>query len=286
MEGFFFRSSGFLSTEWGKTGLSPGPAAGSVSRRRGSWIGLRPRLKGHRFDAPAAGNGDFQNPFLFLGRKRNGFCMPKKKRLHGSAAAFMEKARRLTSLRSRCGPAPAVTACVGGTEKRRSPIFPPPDRWTLRGAVPRWFKRQAVRFNPAKVFRAGFHFPPLRRLLSHPHPLRWAADGSPASPFPTPIPLKRPSTGGRGPKWSPAKRVHLGEEEQGSGPIFRRQAEIEGSGLCDDDSPSYWKYPPGLFYSNVCKHRRLTPSRRRCRESRCAAAKVEPWAQQQSIFAG
>ena len=101
-----------------------------------------------------------------------------------------------------------------------------------------------------------------------------------------PSPLKRPSTGERGPKWSPAKRVHLGEEEQGSGPIFRRQAEIEGSGLCDDDSPSYWKYPPGLFYSNVCKHRRLTPSRRRCRESRCAAAKVEPWAQQQSIFAG
>ena len=73
------------------------------------------------------------------------------------------------------------------------------------------------------------------RLLSHPHPLRWAADGSPVPPFPTPIPLKRPSTGGWGPKWSPAKRVHLGEEEQGSGPIFRRQAEMEGSGLCDDE---------------------------------------------------
>ena len=73
------------------------------------------------------------------------------------------------------------------------------------------------------------------RLLSHPHPLRWAADGSPASPLPTPIPLKRPNTGERGPKWSPAKRVHLGEEEQGSAPNFRRQAEIEGSGLCDDE---------------------------------------------------
>ena len=48
------------------------------------------------------------------------------------------------------------------------------------------------------------------------------------SPSLTIHPLKRPSIGERGPKWSPAKRVHLGEEEQGSGPIFRRQAEIEG----------------------------------------------------------
>ena len=83
------------------------------------------------------------------------------------------------------------------------------------------------------------------RLLSHPHPLRWAADGSPVPPFPTPIPLKRPSTGGWGPKWSPAKRVHLGEEEQGSGPNFRRQAEIEGSGLCDDDVPPIGSTPRG-----------------------------------------
>ena len=59
------------------------------------------------------------------------------------------------------------------------------------------------------------------------------------SPSLTIHPLKRPSIGERGPKWSPAKRVHLGEEEQGSGPNFRRQAEMEGSGLCDDD---------GLFF--------------------------------------
>ena len=85
------------------------------------------------------------------------------------------------------------------------------------------------------------------RFLSHPHPLRWAADGSPASPFPTPIPLKRPSTGRRGPKWSPAKRVHLGEEEQGSGPNFRRQAEMEGSGLCDDDGPPIGSTPRALL---------------------------------------
>ena len=85
------------------------------------------------------------------------------------------------------------------------------------------------------------------RFLSHPHPLRWAADGSPVPPFPTPIPLKRPSTGRRGPKWSPAKRVHLGEEEQGSGPNFRRQAEIEGSGLCDDDVPPIGSTPRALL---------------------------------------
>ena len=34
---------------------------------------------------------------------------------------------------------------------------------------------------------------------------------------------------------SPAKRVLLGEEEQGSGRSFRRQAEAELSGLCDDE---------------------------------------------------
>ena len=67
----------------------------------------------------------------------------------------------------------------------------------------------------------------------------------PLPPSRHPSPFKRPNTGGWGPKWSPAKRVHLGEEEQGSGPNFRRQAEMEGSGLCDDDSPPYWKYPPG-----------------------------------------
>ena len=123
------------------------------------------------------------------------------------------------------------------------------------------------------------------RLLSHPHPLRWAADGSPVPPFPTPIPLKRPSTGGWGPKWSPAERVHLGEEEQGSGPNFRRQAEIEGSGLCDDDGPPIGS-TPRLFYSRVCQHRRLTLSRRQCRGGRCTAATVGPLAQQQSISAG
>lgn len=37
-----------------------------------------------------------------------------------------------------------------------------------------------------------------------------------------------------GPNRSPAKRVRLGEEEQGSGWSFRRQAETKQSGLCDD----------------------------------------------------
>ena len=32
-----------------------------------------------------------------------------------------------------------------------------------------------------------------------------------------------------------------------------------------DCGPPYWKYPPKLFYSNVCQRRRLTLSRRRCR---------------------
>ena len=89
----------------------------------------------------------------------------------------------------------------------------------------------------------------------------------------------------RGPKWSPAKRVHLGEEEQGSGPNFRRQAEMEGSGLCDDDSPPYWKYPPSSSTATSVSAGGL-----RCHAAGagggCAAAEVEPWAQQQSIFDG
>ena len=39
----------------------------------------------------------------------------------------------------------------------------------------------------------------------------------------------------RGPKRSPAQRVRLGEEEQGSVRSFRQLAETEQNGLCDDD---------------------------------------------------
>ena len=39
----------------------------------------------------------------------------------------------------------------------------------------------------------------------------------------------------QGPRASPAKRVAWGEEEQGSGRSFRRKAETETSGLCDDE---------------------------------------------------
>ena len=38
-----------------------------------------------------------------------------------------------------------------------------------------------------------------------------------------------------GPRRSPAERVRWGEEEQGSGRSFRRKAETELSGLCDDE---------------------------------------------------
>ncbi len=37
-----------------------------------------------------------------------------------------------------------------------------------------------------------------------------------------------------GPRWNPAKRFQWGKEEQGSGRSFRREAETELSGLCDD----------------------------------------------------
>ena len=102
--------------------------------------------------------------------------------------------------------------------------------------------------------RRKLHIPrvPLRgtlvRSAAAPFPSAPASLGCgrvPCSPFPTPIPLQTAKHRRRGPKWSPAKRVHLGEEEQGSGPNFRRQAEIEGSGLCDDDVPPIGSTPRG-----------------------------------------
>ena len=44
-----------------------------------------------------------------------------------------------------------------------------------------------------------------------------------------------------------------------------------------DCGPPYWKYPPGLFYSRVCKHRRLTPSRRRRRGAAAPPQQWDPW---------
>lgn len=43
----------------------------------------------------------------------------------------------------------------------------------------------------------------------------------------------------RGPRRNPAKRLRWGEEEQGSECSFRRQAETEWSGLCDDSAQAY-----------------------------------------------
>ena len=45
----------------------------------------------------------------------------------------------------------------------------------------------------------------------------------------------------QGPRASPAKRVAWGEDEQGSGASFRRQAETERSGLCEDDVAPHTK---------------------------------------------
>ena len=51
----------------------------------------------------------------------------------------------------------------------------------------------------------------------------------------TPRPNSAPAAFNWGPRRSPAKRVRWGEEEQGSGRSFRRKAETELSGLCDDE---------------------------------------------------
>ena len=46
-----------------------------------------------------------------------------------------------------------------------------------------------------------------------------------------------------GPRRNPAERLRWGEEEQGSERSFRRQAETEKSGLCDDERHLYDHHP-------------------------------------------
>ena len=78
-----------------------------------------------------AGCGDERDAFkthvFFPAGKRNGFWNPKKKGLL-RIGALCGVRRRPASLRPHRGPAPAVTAYVGGTGKGRDSISPPPGR--------------------------------------------------------------------------------------------------------------------------------------------------------------
>ena len=77
----------------------------------------------------------FKDHFFFPAGKRNGFWNPKKKGLL-RVGALWGVLRRPTSLRPHRGPAPAVTACAGGTGKSRGSIPPPPGRWVSRRGSP------------------------------------------------------------------------------------------------------------------------------------------------------
>ena len=69
----------------------------------------------------------FKTHFFFPAGKRNGFWDPKKKGLL-RIGALCGVRRRPASLRPHRGPAPAVTAYVGGTGKSGRSISPPPGR--------------------------------------------------------------------------------------------------------------------------------------------------------------
>ena len=73
--------------------------------------------------------------FFFPAGKRNGFWNPKKKGLLRIGALWGVR-RRPASLRPHRGPAPAVTAYVGGTGKSRGSVPPPPGRWVSRRGLP------------------------------------------------------------------------------------------------------------------------------------------------------
>ena len=68
-----------------------------------------------------------------------------------------------------------------------------------------------------------------------------------------------------GPRASPAKRVAWGEEEQGSACSFRRKAETEQSGLCDDEGLG--SLPNKHFGKHFC--RPTAQKYRVCSHSNC-----------------
>ena len=91
------------------------------------------------------------------------------------------------------------------------------------------------------------------------------------------VPKLRPgaSAPGRsrwGPRASPAKRVAWGEEEQGSACSFRRKAEAEQSGLCDDEGLG--RLPNKHFGKHFC--RRPAQKFRVCSHSNCLP-KTQVW---------
>ena len=63
------------------------------------------------------------------------------------------------------------------------------------------------------------------------------------------------------PNRSPAKRVRWGKEEQGSERNFRRQAEMEWSGLCEDEVAVVRRgRPPAHFWFLFVRTKRNSPS--------------------------
>ena len=151
-----------------------------VARRRQQKIHRAYKLRGCLFYLPPVSRCLSKTHFFFSGRKRNGFCMPKKKRPYGSTEVLREKTRRLTSLRSQCGPLPATA--IRGRNRERS--------WSYLSAA--WFvdlagRRCVTPLNGRryglirrKCLAVGTRVPLLRRrgpVFTKTVPIRWRATG-------------------------------------------------------------------------------------------------------------
>ena len=96
-------------------------------------------------------------------------------------------------------------------------------------------------------------------------------------PFPTPIPLQTAKHRGMGTQMEPSEAGPFGRGGARERTEFSPPGGNRGERTLRRRCPPYWKYPPGLFYSRVCKHRRLTPSRRRRRGAAAPPQQWDPW---------
>ena len=97
------------------------------------------------------------------------------------------------------------------------------------------------------------------------------------SPSLTIHPLKRPSTGEIGTQMEPSEAGPFGRGGARERTEFSPPGGNGGERTLRRRWPPYWKYPPGLFYSNVCQRRRLTLSRRRHRGAGAPPQRWNPW---------
>ena len=127
---------------------------------------------------------------------------------------------------------------VGGTGKGRSPISPPPGLWTMRGVVPCRSGRKRLRLNGTWSTRKD-------------QPCSFGAGPAEGDRIAVRERTEFSPPGGNGeekrggPKAAIPALGRGGTAERTRGPRRGTRGMRSLCRRCDDDSPPYWKYPPG-----------------------------------------